>query len=699
LRRAAFLSFALLAELAAAQTPETPPVFRGDIELVKVDVVVSDKAGNPVTGLTKDDFTILDQGQPQAINSFKVVDVQDVPHDHPTTGRPRVTTNVGAQDRAGRSFVILFDNLHMTPLGAQRAKTAVAAFLDKGLHPGDRVTLAASAGGSWWSAEMPEGRADLVALMKSLDGRRPLESSRDRILDFEAMRIYLYNDTLIAGRVAARIDKFGGSSRADASNSQQQRSQDQGDFQTIIDPYVSERAAETYLKARSRSRLALSAMERILKAMSTGADRKAVILVSEGFVLDPTEEAFKAVTEAARKGNAAIYFVDTRGLEGLSTLYGLEFGDPIAPQDTMSAIADVSQEAEGSELVASETGGFTVRNTNDLAGGIARIARESRSYYVASFIPAGMVRDGRYHKIEVKVRGKGLVIRARRGYYAPGDAPGAASSKPSKPAKNDEEMQLAIDSPFSMDAVPMRMTAYVLEEQTLGRARTLFVVEADVSKIEYKDEGGQLSGAVDSLIVAAHRDSEEVLRNDARMDIQLRTGASLSGPVPYSFTREFALAPGAYQAKVVLRDVGSHKVGTVSFEVEVPPLTGLRVSTPILADAIQTNAGTVAPVVIARRTFKRAATLYCRYDVYGAVMPKGAHMPKVSGGYTLRTPDGRVVSQGPPSPIVPTSLGALSRMMALPLAELAPGPYELVLTVQDQEAGASRELVEPFTVE
>jgi VWFA-related protein len=700
MRCAAFIAFLLLgwAGAAAAQQTETPPVFSRDIELVKVDVVVSDKSGNPVTGLKQEDFTVLDQGQPQAINSFEVVNVRDQPvGGAPATSRPKVASNMGPKGPPGRSFVVVFDNLHMTPLGAQRAKTAVAAFLDKGLYPGDRVTLAATGGGAWWSTRMPEGRTDLVALLKALDGRRSLESTRDRLLDFEAMRIFLYNDTIIAARVSERINKFGGQSRADASNAQQQRAQDSGSFQTTIDPYVSLRAAETYLKARTRSRVALSALERVLKALTSGTDRKAVLLISEGFVLDPEEEGFKAVSEAARRANAAIYFVDTRGLEGLSTLYGVEFGSPISAQDTMSAIADVSQEGEGSELVASETGGFTVKNTNDLAGGIERITRESRSYYVASFAPANLLRDGKYHKIEVKVRGHGLVVRARRGYYAPGDGP--ATAKAAKPAKNDEEMQEAIDSPFFMDGLPLRMTAYVLEEQSLGRARTLFVTEADVSNIDYHDVQGQLAGALDSLIVVAHRDSEEIARNDARLDIQLKAGAVRGGPVPYSFTREFGLAPGGYQAKIVLRDVASRRTGTVSYDFDVPPLEGFRVSTPILTDAIQSSGGAVAPVVIARRSFKQGATLYCRFDVYGATTSKTAPKPNVTASHVLRKADGTVMSQSPPSSIAPTSLGALSRMMAIPLADLPPGAYDLVLVVRDQQAAKSQELVEPFTIE
>jgi VWFA-related protein len=693
-----------LTPLAGAQEPGAEaPVFGRDVELVKVDVVVSDKAGNPVTGLKKEDFSLQDEGQPQAISTFDVVQVPaapSIPRSAPPP-RPHLATNMTPKGLPGRSFVIVFDNLHMTPLNAQRAKAAVEAFLDKGLALGDRVTLAATGGGAWWTTEMPEGRADLVALLKGLDGRRPFESSRDRILDFEAMRIYLYSDTQVAARVSERIDKFGGSSRADASSAAQ-RQADQGAQQSVINPYIDNRAAEVYLKSRSRSRLTLGAIERVLKALSPGTDRKAVILVSEGFVLDTQEEAFRKVSEAARRANAAIYFIDTRGLQALPMLYSAEFGTPIAEGDTMSAIADMSREAEGSETLAQETGGFSVTNSNDLAAGITRIARESRSYYVLSFSPASVVRDGRYHKIEVKVRGRGLVVRARRGYYAPApaQAPGPVASPSPKGPQVDQAIQQALDSPFFMDAIPIRMTAYVLEERTLGRLRTMVVAETDVSRLDFHETPTGKAGSLDSLLVVAHRDSEEVQRSDERLDLHLRADAKPGGaPIWYSIVREFELSPGGYEAKIVLRDHSSRQIGTVAYNFDVPEAGALRVSTPILTDTINSAQDAVAPVMIARRTFRRGTTLYCRFDVHGAAKSKASGMPRVTTAQLVRTRDGAVISKGAASEIVPTSLGALSRMTELPLEGIPPGDYELVLTVQDLEANRTREDVEPFTVE
>src|SRR4029078_12209050 len=78
-------------------------------------------------------------------------------------------------------------------------------------------------------------------------------------------------------------------------------------------------------------------LERSFQALQDNRDRKTVILVSEGFVYDRSACRVRAVTEAARRANAALYFVDTRGLEALSMQYSAEFGPPMADADRLGA--------------------------------------------------------------------------------------------------------------------------------------------------------------------------------------------------------------------------------------------------------------------------------------------------------------------------------------------------------------------------
>ena len=124
--------------------------------------------------------------------------------------------------------------------------------------------------------------------------------------------------------------------------------------------------------------------------------------------------------QASRRSNVAIYFLDTRGLEGLPFFGARVRPRHRTPRTSARDFVDSLQEAEGAESLASDSGGFTVKNTNDLGAGIKRIADESRSYYLLGYNPTNTARDGQFRKIQVKVAGaRAPQVRARKGYYAP----------------------------------------------------------------------------------------------------------------------------------------------------------------------------------------------------------------------------------------------------------------------------------------
>jgi VWFA-related protein len=690
------------AQSAQSETHAGPtPVFPRDIEVVTVDVVVTDKNGNPVTDLSREDFTVLDEGQPREIVSFDVVttEAQD-PIEPPAPGtepssppRPRLVTNT-APESPGRTFVIFFDALNLSPQDGVAAKAAILAFLDRGLRKGDRVMLASTGGGAWWSTTMPEGRQDLIAVLEGLEGRRVYDNAFERMADYEAMRIYQYRDIMIGKRVLSRWERYG------ILGTRGQRENDRT-LQEIaapgnIDLFVESRAAETYLMARNRNHETFVALERVLQPLTESKDRKAVILVSGGFIYDPSERGFKKVVETARKANAAVYFVDARGLADMPGFFSAQFGAIIDERDMLAAIADTSQEAGGSVTLSRDTGGFAVASTNDLADGIVRIGRESSSYYLLAFNPTDIPRDGEFREIDVKVRRKDTTVRARRGYYAPSDTPEDTESL----RKYDPQIQAALDDPGTRDQIPLRMTYYILQETSLDRVRVLLAADADISAVEFTEGAdGRLTGAVDTLAVLARRENSEFFRNDLKVDLARKPGPVRS-PSWYTIAREFDVPPGVYQARLVLRDTASTRVGTVTLELEVPSLDELRVTTPILTDQIQVDPGTGAPrpVVLARRTFRNDGSLYCRFDVFGAQKEERTGMPYVTSSHVLRRRGGGVVSQGGPSEIVPTSLGDLSRLMQIPLNDASPGEYELLLTVRDETNGREQLFVEPLTL-
>jgi hypothetical protein len=441
-------------------------------------------------------------------------------------------------------------------------------------------------------------------------------------------------------------------------------------------------------------------MERVLLSLAGTRGRKSLILVSEGFIYDPNMDEFKQVVQASRRSNVAIYFLDTRGLEGMPEAMTAEFGPPIDSQDIGAAFSETNEASEGSEDLASDSGGFAVRNTNDLSKGIRRIADESQAYYLLGYNPSNTQRDGRFRKIQVKVPGgKGYQVRARKGYYAPFEGKNALQRKP---AGTDPDIQSALDSPFDAAEIPIRMTAYVFDETILGKANVVIVADAAVRDFAFKEEGGRFRDDLEFLMVAAHRETGEFFRYDQKVEMKLlpATRQKLDW---YTITREFELPAGGYQAKIVVRDKNSGRIGTLVHEFEVPALGPFRVSTPVLSDTLQPaptgeKAGTPQPTLLARRAFASGAMLLARFEVYGAAKEKGSGMPRVTSGYEIRRTDGTVVTHVDPTPIQPTSLGQLMRLVGTKLDGSPPGDYEMVLSFRDEVAGKTLEVREPFSV-
>lgn len=677
---------------------EPTPSFPAQVEVVTVDAVVTDKKGTTVTGLGADDFIVSEDGKPQTVVSFEAIELPAAPAPVPPP-RPRVSTNVTPEVHHGRSFVIVFDDVHLTPFQARRAKTAVGEFLRSGVREGDRVTLISTGGDAWWSTRMEAGREELLTLLKRLEGRNIPYTGTDKMSDYEAMRIHVYSDPLVTEKVRRRFETYG------AAMGDTRRGQGQAD--PTGDPIVRGRASEVYFQSVSRSRITLEIVERVLRALATTRGRKSLILVSEGFIYDPNMDDFKRVVEASRRSNCAIYFLDTRGLQGMPDYFGAQFGPAIDERDVGWVLGEQQLAAEGAESIAADSGGFTVANTNDLSKGIQRIANETRAYYLLGYQPTNKARDGRFRKIKLEVKRKNLTVRARKGYYAPleGAAPKTANSDKDKRAvPTDPAFQQAVDSPYEVDDIPLRMTAYVFDETLLGKARVLVVADVDVRQFAFQENEGRLTDNLEFLLVAAHRETGEYFRYDQKVDMKLlpETRQKLNRTW-FSIVRDFELAPGGYQAKIVARDKNSGKIGSLVHEFEVPDLAQLRISTPVISDTLQPGAESSQapprPAPLARRAFPSGATLFCQYEVFGAEKEKATGMPKVSAGLVIRKSDGAVLTQMAPTLINPTSLGKLSRLVGTPLEGATAGEYELVLTLRDEISGKTLEVKEPFGVE
>lgn len=690
-----------------------PPRFTTESELVTVDASVVDREGQPIRDLGQKDFIVLENGKAQEIVAFQAI---TVPHHHPTSQPSRSPVSTNTEPRLlGRTFVILFDDLHLTITQAQRARLAVVRFLETGTAPGDRVSLIATGSDVWRHAHMPDERGELIEIVDSLKGRYPVDSSAERISEWEAYRIDVQQDMDVALQVKRRFDSYGTAGQSKISGPIPREEIAKSSLEGIIDPLIRMRAAAVYNAALTRNKTTMAVLTRALRSVADVPGRKGVVLLSQGFVYEPDLTEMREAVRASLRANAPVYFVNTRGLAALAEAMNSAQPNPLDVQDTLLTIADPERESEGAESIALDTGGFAIEHTNDLARGILQVSRESDAYYLLGYRPADPKPDGRFRPIEVRLRTErsGVTVKARRGYYA------ATTAAPESKDGEDPFVVSALDGAHDLPDVPLRATAYAFDAASAGSVHVQVTTDVDIRQFRFTERHGTFSDSMAYVVEVREKESGQRYRYDEQVEMSLQPSTrERLLRTWYSLSREFTLPRGRYQARVVVRDLAGGRLGAVTHDFDVPAAAEFRTSTPILTDTVESH-GTPAslrPVLIARRTFARGSMLYCQYLVYGAATDAASNAPRVTGGYELRriaaAPDradssqaGDVFKRAAPTRITPPSImltpfpsGTLRRLHGISLAGAPPGEYELILTVTDELTRRTLTLHEPFTI-
>jgi VWFA-related protein len=668
-----------------AQAPSPAPVFETQLGVVSVDVIVLDKDGQPVPGLTQADFIISEDGNRQQITSFEAVRVAE---GESVAAADAVVSTNAVRQRADRSFVIVFDDVHMTQPGILLAREQIRKLLDS-LQPGDQVTLVPTAGGAWWSAQIPEQRHELEQALESLQPLRAMDTSAGRISDWEAMQIYYGRDPSILSVVARRWFENGLLAELPAQPRGDTSRQDL-DISPGL-PLIRAKATQTYQELSKRAEISLGVMERVTSSLASQRGRKTVLVVSEGFVYDSTRSEFRDLVRAAREANAVLSFFDARGSKGPSIPGNdAEFGRAIEERDRTTIVQNFSHDSEGSESVALDTGGTVVTGTDNLAAGMEKAVSQSRAYYLLGYSSTNPKRDGKFRNIKVALARPGLDVRARKGYYAPRDEP---EKKKAQADALDPAVRTALDAPWSSDGLPLRLTSYVFGSGDSGTATALLVAELDVRAVSFEAKEGRQVAALDTYAVVSPLSGGENKRVEKRADLSLPPDVldrlSQQG---LPLIRDFQLSPGTYQARLLVRDERSRKVGTVRHTFTVPVAKGLRTSTPILTDTVQADAGGERPVPVAHRRFKSGSRLMYAFEIYGATQGQ------VNVTYAIRRRDGTIFAEAPPRLLSGPAGTPLTANLVLALTGAAPGDYDVMLTVTTA-LGEKLERRDAFVVE
>jgi VWFA-related protein len=634
-RLLAVLVAAVCAAVLQAQQAD-PPVFRVEVDAIELDAFVTDAEGNPVTDLRADDFEVLEDGRPQAITSFALVNIPiertERPLYSPSAIEPDVQTNTRGE---GRVYVIALDEVD--PQLVPRTRLFLRRFVEQHVAANDIAAV----------VYLGRGRA------------------RDA-QDFTSNRRLLVQ----------AIEKFSGG------------------FSSMPTPAAALAASgplstgenEALSRARMRSLRDLTEFMARMRGR-----RKSMIYVTETLgdvfgVLDYNGGArsigfddLHAAITAATRGNVSIYPVDPRGL----TAGGGSGDAEIAPEPGGPAGLAHIQELRA---LADATGGFAVVNTNTFDEAFTRIVRENSAYYVLGFTSANDRRDGRYRRLQVRVRRPGLTVRSRAGYLAPMRNAPAPPTAPRDANALPLPVGEALASPMPIPAVPMRLFAAPYKGADRQASVTL-AIEVDVVSLDLVERNGTYSGdlSVVATAVAADGKVHTGPRHQARLALRPETyeRAKTDG---LRIVSRLELPPGRYQLRVAAGTAS--RAGSVIHDLEVPDfsreplaMSGVSLTSDASGGAPTIRAAEPVPtalpgVPIATREFAAGSTLALYAEVYENLRNDAAHTVDLT--VELRTDDGRVVSstsEERSSKELGGRSGGYGFVTQVPLRDAEPGIY------------------------
>jgi len=647
-----------------AQQADQTPRFRAATSAVIVDVVVRDGEGRLVTNLTKDEFRITENGDPQMIDSFRVV---GVPAAKERTGDASSSFEraLGQPAGAPETHVVglVFDRLSLEArLLAQRA---TLSYLHDAKRPGDRVGVFAI-------------DLSLKTLQNFTDDARAVETAVNRATRRPSARIG------VPGVFSPQVE----TSDTGRGNSPSSAPIPSGAIPSadVFDEMLS-RLDKTYEKLeRDHAGYAtLNALLAIVHAMHQLPGRKTLVFFSEGLILpEAAQHHLESLVDTANRANVAIYTLDAAGLRVRSPLE--ETRERLEQRMSVPDALMRNPEA-GLAILADETGGTAIRGTNDLRPGLQRIGDEIASHYLLGYAPSNQMLDGKFRRIGVSVAPAGLHVRARRGYVA-------VREDPTMPVLRFEAPAVALlDGATVPNAFPMRAGALAFPEPNRP-GLTAVIVQFQQNVITFGDDKEKKRYAGDVCIVVRIKD-----RND-QIVRKLSQRYELSGPLnqldaakqsEILFYREPELAPGVYTLEAIVYDAvaqkGSARLATV--EVEPVDASATRISSLMIVrrservPAAERNAAN--PLYFGemllypnlgeplRKAVDKELTLAAVIYPAAGAAPPAATLQLVQNG--------KLLAQAPIQLPAADAAGRLQYVGRLSTENLAPGAYELRLAV------------------
>jgi len=374
-----------------------------DVRVINVDVVVTDKKGNVITGLKKDDFEVFENGVPKPISNFYAVEGGRPTDVEPDTVAakpvPLPVRKDELPDNLKRRIIFYVDNLSMAPFNRNRVFASMKEFVKSTMRRGDEAMIA--------------------TFNRSMKVRVPF--TRDPI------QIEQMLDS-IAGESAM------GTTNASERQSVQDRIKDTNDYNEAVS------TARSYAQSVEHDlRQSAESLNGLMTTLAGVEGKKILVLASEGFPMQPGREMFQYIDEVAnekgwqfggtilegmtfdsssliqsiaRTANAngiTMYTIHAGGLTGGSEMSAEHAG----PTPVSVSQAIISNTTDSMRLMADMTGGVASIQTNNFAQAFRNIQRDLDAYYSLGY-RASTERVDRQRSLNVRVKNKNYVARSRQ---------------------------------------------------------------------------------------------------------------------------------------------------------------------------------------------------------------------------------------------------------------------------------------------
>ena len=708
-----FLCTFLTCAAATAQTTQPSPqrpadeVVRVYTELVQTDVMVFDKQGRFVDGLTKENFELRIDGKPRTIQAFEKISAGSDEEAQLAAARGATTVNLKRPVPLDRGRIVFFylDDFHMDLPGLRAAKKVIATFLDKQMGQNDQAAIASASGQLGFLQQLT---SDRLVLRTALDRLTPRTYA---VRDVERPPMTEYEALLIERNDKGVIDFFVNETMR----------LNPGITRPTAEQMVRTRAQVTTAQAAQINFNMLSGLQSLVRSARKLPGRKVVFLLSGGFLLEnrrgDTISKVRDITHAAAKNGVVIYSMDTRGL--IATLTDASSDVPFDPSGTLMAakFGEIPSSQDGMHALAVDTGGRALYNTNDLTQGIAPAIKETSNYYLLAWKPdPESPKQGRFRNLEVKLVGRDdLTVRVRKGFFDLDPPPPVTASdkkpEPKEPSTKTATVKLkeAISTSYPERALPILMSVdyYDIAEKGPTLSTAIQVPGEFLSFGEQPD--GKIQAVVD-LSGVFFDDKGNVKANF--MERIVTTAPSLEATKGYrsdiTFTYPTNLPPGLYQVRAAARDDKSGRVGSAHSWIEIPDLAkkklamsslllGERTQTP-LANVSDTNPASVAdgavggPVALsASHRFRRDSTLRFLIFAYNTTPSPADQKPDVAVQVQVVRDDQPVVTTALRK-ISTDGVADLARLpyaAEIPMNDLLPGRYLFRITIIDRVAKQS----------